>query len=140
MALNLKMNWQSTDKTQTSTYYINTADLTRWRSNVSQLYSLAVEKGYEIPDYQPVSTPPNNYTWYADWLMVVIDDIDYIAEAIGTDFAGKPFYYANGRTPTAEELNLMERQMLFLYNRLNDTYENYLGTGYTGAYIANRLL
>lgn len=101
----------------------------------------AYKGGYNVPIDPMFTNKKKNDLWYADEFNTVINNLDKIAEACGVDFIGKPYYYPNGATPTAEELNTIERTTRNLYNLINNPYRIYLGIGgYVGGRLTNALL
>ena len=123
--------WTATDK-------INYTDYNRIKNDVNELYGMLTDPDFEIEDMG--SDKAVNDLWYADEVNLIVENLDRIAEGIGADFKNKPYYYPNGDTPTYMELNVIEQTLRNLYNRVNKSYRNYVGTGYVGAYIANRLI
>lgn len=81
-----------------------------------------------------------NDLWYADEFNTILDNIDLIAEIIGQNYDSRPFYYPNGHTPTALELQGIERKIQLLYNRIGRLDNLYLGSGYLGSRMSNRIL
>lgn len=80
-----------------------------------------------------------NAYWYADEWNTILDNIRLISEKTGARIAEMPVYYPNGSTPTDNELNIIEKNCLVIYNRIIG-YTLYLGTGYTGGRVTNVLL
>lgn len=95
----------------------------------------------DVPDYLDMrSDKAVNDLWYADEVNAILDNIDTIAEIIGQNYDSRPFYYPNGSTPTAVELNNIERKIQLLYNRIGRLDNLYLGSGYLGSRMSNRIL
>ena len=97
--------------------------------------------GYQF-DIEPMFTDKAvNDLWYADEFNMVIDNLDTICRnTFNTGFSGKPYYAENGHTPTAEELNIIERFTQNLYNRIVSTFDVHVGEGYAGNRITNMIL
>ena len=134
-----KVNWNS------ETDCINYDDYNRIKNNAFYIYGTAISQGY-----LPILPPPHsayladkavNDLWYADEVNQILEDIDHTAEALGLDFYNKPFYAPNGATPTAFELNVIERTEKRIYDYLYKSYVLYAGQGgYSGSRVTNMLL
>lgn len=112
-------------------------------SNLSYTETLRVYQWgvTSLPElYDMGSDKAVNDLWYADEFNTILDNIDLIAEIIGQNYDSRPFYYPNGHTPTALELQGIERKIQLLYNRIGRLDNLYLGSGYLGSRMSNRIL
>ena len=119
--------------------YFNAVDFNRIKNDINELYSMLTNPDFELEDMG--NDKAINDFWTASEFDVLIDNIELIAISLGGNFSNKPYYYPNGATPTVLELNVIERKIQNLYNRINKPYRIYLGQGGSlGSRMVNRLI
>lgn len=107
--------------------WFNIADYNRITGNIEVLHDLAQEL---YSDFSIVNMPAQAVSDfpYASVINNIENNVDTIANSSWkpSDYPGKKTWYANGTTPTVDDLNRIESVLLEIYQALRRQKENHL--------------